>query len=345
MVRNVGRHYYVDRKFYSRVSKPDLQSSAQKEPVILNLFQELVTVAKRMPPTLTLTLKGGRENFVCEAQSKELNVLTSYRLNNFKKKTAFTLAEGATHVDMSDNICRVAFTLAEVLITLAIIGVVAAMTIPTLVSSYKKKIVETRLVKVYSTFNQAIKMSETENGPLTTWDVIEEAREYDEENQSYVITQSNIVDWYDKYIAPYIKTAKVDKNITTDKDKKIKVWMPDGSLVLISSSSWLVYPNANDYREGEYGENTGLTDRNKDDCGTKYFTFYFNPRTDTITPKYHYGKGLEPYLGQWDGTEEMLRNDDRLGCRKESVSNERAYCTQLIRMNNWKIPDDYPLKF
>ena len=50
------------------------------------------------------------------------------------KRIAFTLAEGATHVDMSDNIRRVAFTLAEVLITLAIIGVVAAMTIPTLIT-------------------------------------------------------------------------------------------------------------------------------------------------------------------------------------------------------------------
>ena len=236
-----------------------------------------------------------------------------------------------------------AFTLAEVLITLGIIGVVAAMTIPTLVANYKKKVVETRLVKVYSTFNQAIKMSEAEHGPLTTWDAIEETIEYDDENQSYIITESNIVDWYDKYIAPYIKTAKVDKNNTTSKDKKIKVWMPDGSLVLISGNSWLVYPNANDYSESEFGEDTGLTDRDKNGCGTKYFTFYFNPRT-TSNKEYHYGKGLEPYLNYWDGTLEMLLNDNSLGC-KEEVTNERAYCTQLIRMNNWKIPDDYPLKF
>ena len=192
----------------------------------------------------------GRHYYV---DRKELNVLTSYRLNDFKKKAAFTLA--------------------EVLITIGIIGVVAAMTIPTLVANYKKKVVETRLVKVYSTFNQAIKMSEAEHGPLTTWDAIEETIEYDDENQSYIITESNIVDWYDKYIAPYIKTAKVDKNNTTSKDKKIKVWMPDGSLVLISGNSWLVYPNANDYSESEFGEDTGLTDRDKDGCGTKYFTF------------------------------------------------------------------------
>lgn len=38
-----------------------------------------------------------------------------------------------------------AFTLAEVLITLGIIGIVAAMTIPTLINNYQKKITVTRL--------------------------------------------------------------------------------------------------------------------------------------------------------------------------------------------------------
>ena len=51
----------------------------------------------------------------------------------------FTLAEGATHVGMCDNVRRFAFTLAEVLITLAIIGVVAAMTIPTLIANYQER--------------------------------------------------------------------------------------------------------------------------------------------------------------------------------------------------------------
>ena len=49
------------------------------------------------------------------------------------------------------------FTLAEVLITLGIIGVVAALTIPTLIQNYKKREVETSLEKIYTTVNQAIK--------------------------------------------------------------------------------------------------------------------------------------------------------------------------------------------
>ena len=48
---------------------------------------------------------------------------------------AFTLAEGATHVAHWNNSRKIAFTLAEVLVTLGIIGVVSAMTVPTLMQN------------------------------------------------------------------------------------------------------------------------------------------------------------------------------------------------------------------
>lgn len=41
----------------------------------------------------------------------------------------------------------IAFTLAEVLVTLGIIGVVAAMTIPTLVNSYQKNLMQLNYIK------------------------------------------------------------------------------------------------------------------------------------------------------------------------------------------------------
>ena len=92
-----------------------------------------------------------------KAHGKELNVLTSYRLNDFKKKA------GATHIDMSANIRRAAFTLAEVLITLAIIGVVAAMTIPTLVSNIQEAHFHAKWKECYSILNNAFKMTVAEN--------------------------------------------------------------------------------------------------------------------------------------------------------------------------------------
>ena len=58
---------------------------------------------------------------------------------------AFTLAEGATHVATCGNNRKVAFTLAEVLITLGIIGVVAAMTMPSLIQNYQEKATVTKL--------------------------------------------------------------------------------------------------------------------------------------------------------------------------------------------------------
>ena len=56
-----------------------------------------------------------------------------------------------------------AFTLAEVLITLGIIGIVAAMTMPSLIASYKNKELATRAKKTYSVIFQAIKLYEAEN--------------------------------------------------------------------------------------------------------------------------------------------------------------------------------------
>ena len=61
------------------------------------------------------------------------------------------------------------FTLAEVLITLAIIGVVAALTIPTLISKYQEKQVVSSLTKIYSTLSQAYQMMQAEYGQISTW--------------------------------------------------------------------------------------------------------------------------------------------------------------------------------
>lgn len=55
------------------------------------------------------------------------------------------------------------FTLAEVLITLGIIGVVAAMTMPTLLTKINEKIMVNKLKKFYSTMAQAVKLNMEQN--------------------------------------------------------------------------------------------------------------------------------------------------------------------------------------
>ena len=55
------------------------------------------------------------------------------------------------------------FTLAEVLITLGILGVVAAMTLPALVSKYKDKVLVSQAKKLYSETLNGIKMYTAKN--------------------------------------------------------------------------------------------------------------------------------------------------------------------------------------
>lgn len=62
-----------------------------------------------------------------------------------------------------------AFTLAEVLITLGIIGIVAALTIPTLMQNANEKATVTALKKAYSTLSQAYTMAVQENGTPDNW--------------------------------------------------------------------------------------------------------------------------------------------------------------------------------
>ena len=58
---------------------------------------------------------------------------------------------------------QAAFTLAEVLITLGIIGVVAAMTIPTLVKNYQEKVMVTKVKQAHSQLLNAIQLYVAQN--------------------------------------------------------------------------------------------------------------------------------------------------------------------------------------
>ena len=78
--------------------------------------------------------------------------------------TSSLISEGATHVANSQNIRRAAFTLAEVLITLGIIGVVAALTMPNIIHKYRNKVLETQFKKSVSVISQAVLRTKSDTG-------------------------------------------------------------------------------------------------------------------------------------------------------------------------------------
>jgi len=77
------------------------------------------------------------------------------------KKSGFTLAEGTSYRNLLQTKAN-GFTLAEVLITLGIIGVVAAMTIPTLIANTNSTKFKSQFKKTMSTATQAVRMAEAQ---------------------------------------------------------------------------------------------------------------------------------------------------------------------------------------
>ncbi len=61
---------------------------------------------------------------------------------------------------------KCAFTLAEVLVTLGIIGVVSALTVPTLMKNHQKQVFVTQLHKVYSEMSQALELYKEDNNAV-----------------------------------------------------------------------------------------------------------------------------------------------------------------------------------
>ena len=133
-------------------------------------YQCLTNVDKRLRNKCAMTCFGNmsQNNFTDKVHSL-------FTTHHSLKRPAFTLAEGATHVAHCDSVDSYfrhwwgAFTLAEVLITLGIIGVVAAMTMPSLITNYRIKETVSKLKKVNTTFNNAFLQAKEENGEISDW--------------------------------------------------------------------------------------------------------------------------------------------------------------------------------
>ncbi len=126
-------------------------------------------------------------------------------------KKGFTLAEGATHVDTFDKKRKFGFTLAEVLITLGIIGVVAALTIPTLVQNYQTKSWATASQVFEAKFTEALKTMNVQ-GKLGKYGKYDSTEGFVEELQKHFKT-TKVCD-RDHLMQCFEKTATVnDKEV------------------------------------------------------------------------------------------------------------------------------------
>lgn len=234
------------------------------------------------------------------------------------------------------------FTLAEVLITLGIIGVVAVVTIPLVLRYYKKLVLETQFKKTYSDLNNLILRSMADNGHYQFWD--------------YTMGYKNFVN---TYFAPYMQLelcgwynagkkdacfVQLDSSYNTwymqpDKRTETGGWagvmpkyiMSDGRFIGIEP----VYDAGRDWRyvifvvdiNGRRGSST---------LGEDVFQF--------CLMHYNYGGKLHSRFSagtcvnggsSWSSAAETLWE-----CTETGYS-----CGYYLETNNFKFPDDYPIKF
>ena len=245
--------------------------------------------------------------------------------SHINRLAAFTLAEGATHVARWNNSRKIAFTLAEVLITLGIIGVVAAMTIPTLVANYQKKETVTALKKAYSQLSQAVKMSELENGDKEYWN-------YDLPAETFMNTylkpflkdveQTNGFDIHKTINYKYLNGDRITESSVNDKNNSV-IKLSDGTIIFVDGWS----SGENIYR-GILVDTNGFKKPNI--LGRDLFAF-------RITPSL----GLTPSLEEVD-REEALSDKLHMCSKSKSASKSGYACTLVIMMDGWEIKSDYP---
>ena len=229
-----------------------------------------------------------------------------------------------------------AFTLAEVLITLGIIGIVAAMTLPALMANGRKQETVARLKKFNSMMLQAILLSENDNGPYEYWnkeamatsDESEAGDGYDTEKGSEQASR-----FFNTYFAPYIKYLRLEK---TDKcSTGLRIIFNDGSHACLKNGGCI------DFIFDVNG------DRKPNKNGYDIFYYVFCPAKNSASSHIMYKTKRQfiPYYS--NATEENWNNRDYLlnTCKsKGSEIGNSGACARLIEFDGWEIKDDYPFK-
>lgn len=217
-----------------------------------------------------------------------------------------------------------AFTLAEVLITLGIIGIIAALTIPRLIVNYQKHVTISKVKKFYTEMNQVMQYSIAENGEYSTWDFSLHSYEF-----------------YTKYFEKYLKrVTSVQKGIQVHCDflNGVRVIFSDGTQMIFSTVSnymtHFVVKKSNEsapvlifYTSAKKYENIfGF------DIKPTRERFYF-----TISEK---GIIEPPNIN-------ATRTSNLSSCKNNNIcagddNNGHQECSTLIYKDEWSISDDYP---
>ncbi len=227
---------------------------------------------------------------------------------------------------------RWGFTLAEVLLTMTIVGVVAAMTIPTLNYNRVKKEYSAKLRNFYSRMDNAVLEMQTEKGSFRDF------LNYTHEDNVGRYDANRNFDWYMEYLDPYMGHKYVD-------EANRRVYFQDGSSLTIQKGGCMdVHYDVN----GDKAPNRGGYDR---------FIFLFCFSDGRLKADGNCDMDPARSMGgrcYWFGSKDIFFGTYGGGLARQDVDreyminkcrNEVAWCTRLLQNDQWEFKDDYPIRF
>ena len=234
---------------------------------------------------------------------------------------------------MAEKSSHTGFTLAEVLVTLGIIGVVAAMTINALIKKYQKYQTAIQLKAAYALLGKIVSYSIAENGEPKFWKISLNGKQ----------------EYFDTYILPYVPNIQRIKNESAYTEYKEHA--PFGT-------GWIYYA---DLTNGlriifeSWGRSNGLNmtaqcgaqfvvDLNGKKKPNKWGRDLFRIKLDSVSSQLFFD-GL--YNSSWKNNtnysdcsiQYQQRSRDAI---KQQCLSDFSRCGALIYYDNFEILDDYP---
>ncbi len=220
---------------------------------------------------------------------------------------------------------KAAFTLAEVLITLGIIGIVAAMTMPMLIANYRKKEIPIRLKKFSATIQNAFNMATVDYGPTSNWNFPVETGNADQ-NDEFLNT----------YLFPYLKGIRAcNKNECTKIGDNMGHSGPVAAYIFTDGSCFTFVTGGSSASHSSmhlYYDYNCLGKPNKRD--QDQFAFIMSANT---------GKEITFKAGGIKTINLTKREDLLEACKNHEIDGHSpGTCSALIEFDGWEIKDDYP---
>lgn len=229
---------------------------------------------------------------------------------------------------------KIAFTLAEVLITVGIIGVVAAMTIPSLIQSYKEKATVTAVKQSYSIFAQALKMVTIDNPDLSA---LTDSSLSAKENSQIMFNEIS------KHIKK-VKSCDVDKKCMGNtyylnlNNEKVSNWDTYNNLVTgvlaNGTSFWILSLPASISGEETYAGQIGIDingNKRPNKFGVDFFWFTFNKNGELFAGR---GEGTGGIYGNCELSPSNSNWSNGYGCSEWIITHGNMdYLKRNVRKN------------